>query len=96
MLSQIIGDMLPVLEVALNTGEALVSETGQLSWMSGNVEMRTTTSAAGSSGFLGAIGRAMSGGGLFMTEYSAPYGPGVVAFCRQDPRADHRTRHRAE
>jgi uncharacterized protein (TIGR00266 family) len=85
MLSQIIGETLPVLEVALNAGEALVSETGQLSWMSGNIELRTTTSAAGSSGFLGAIGRAMSGGGLFMTEYIAPYGPGVVAFAAKIP-----------
>ncbi len=63
MLSHILGDMLPVLEGALDAGEALVSETGELSWMSGTIAMRTTTSAAGSSGFLGAIGRAMSGGG---------------------------------
>ena len=85
MLSHILGDMLPVLEVALDSGEALVSETGQLSWMSGGIAMRTTTAAAGSSGFLGAIGRAMSGGGLFMTEYSAQGGPGVVAFAAKIP-----------
>jgi uncharacterized protein (TIGR00266 family) len=85
MQSQMLGDMLPVLEILLEAGEAIVSETGQLSWMSGSIALNTTTSAAGSSGFLGAIGRAMSGGGLFMTEYSAPAGPGVVAFAAKIP-----------
>ncbi len=85
MLSQIIGETLPVLEVALNAGVSLVSETGQLSWMSGSIELHTTTATAGASGFLGAIGRAMSGGGLFMTEYTARYSPGVVAFAAKIP-----------
>jgi uncharacterized protein (TIGR00266 family) len=85
MRSQIIGSLLPVLEVALDAGESLVSETGQLSWMSGGIELRTTTAMAGSTGFLGAIGRALSGGGLFMTEYSAPYQPGAVAFAAKIP-----------
>ncbi len=85
MQSQIIGNTLPVLEVALGQGETLVAETGQLSWITGGIELRTTTNAAGSSGFLGAIGRAMSGGGLFMTEFSAPYQPGMVAFAAKIP-----------
>ena len=85
MQSQIIGNTLPVLEVALGQGETLVAETGQLSWMTGGIELRTTTNTAGSSGFLGAIGRAMSGGGLFMTEFSAPYQPGMVAFAAKIP-----------
>ena len=85
MESHIIGNTLPVLEVALGQGETLVAETGQLSWMTGGIELRTTTNAAGSSGFLGAIGRAMSGGGLFMTEFSAPYQPGMVAFAAKIP-----------
>ena len=85
MRSHIIGNTLPVLEIALDPGEVLVAETGQLSWMTGGIELNTTTSAAGSTGFLGAIGRAMSGGGLFMTEYTSPYAPGVVAFAAKIP-----------
>ena len=85
MQSTIIGNTLPVLEVALSQGEALIAETGQLSWMSGGIELRTTTAIAGSTGFLGAIGRAMSGGGLFMTEYTAPYSGGTVAFAAKIP-----------
>jgi uncharacterized protein (AIM24 family) len=85
MRSHIIGNTLPVLELALNQGEGLVAETGQLSWMTGGIELRTTTNAAGTTGFLGAIGRALSGGGLFMTEYTAPYAPGTVAFAAKIP-----------
>jgi uncharacterized protein (TIGR00266 family) len=85
MRSHIIGSTLPVLELALDPGEGLVAETGQLSWMTGGIELRTTTNTAGTTGFLGAIGRALSGGGLFMTEYTAPYGPGTVAFAAKIP-----------
>jgi uncharacterized protein (TIGR00266 family) len=85
MRSHILGSVLPVLELALETGETLVAETGQLSWMTGGIELRTTTNSAGSTGFLGAIGRALSGGGLFMTEYGAPYAPGMVAFAAKIP-----------
>ncbi len=85
MRSHIIGNTLPVLELALDTGEGLVAETGQLSWMSGGIELRTTTNTAGSTGFLGAVGRALSGGGLFMTEYTAPYQAGTVAFAAKIP-----------
>jgi uncharacterized protein (AIM24 family) len=85
MRSHIIGSVLPVLELALDRGETLVAETGQLSWMTGGIELRTTTNAAGTTGFLGAIGRALSGGGLFMTEYAAPYAPGTLAFAAKIP-----------
>jgi len=85
MQSQIVGTTLPVLECALNQGEVLIAETGQLSWMTGGIELRTTTNTAGNSGFFGAIGRALSGGGLFMTEYTAPYAPGLVAFAAKIP-----------
>ncbi len=85
MRSHTIGNTLPVLELALDIGEGIIAETGQLSWMSGGIELRTTTSTAGSTGFLGAVGRALSGGGLFMTEYTAPYQPGTVAFAAKIP-----------
>ncbi len=77
MQTQIIGTTLPVLEVLLEPGERIVAETGQLSWM--------THATAGTSGFLGAFGRALSGGGLFMTEYSAALQSGVVGFAAKIP-----------
>jgi uncharacterized protein (TIGR00266 family) len=85
MRSQIIGQTLPVLELELSPGDKIVAETGQLSWMTEGIELNTTHAAAGVSSFFGAVGRALSGGGLFMTEYTAPYQTGVVGFAAKIP-----------
>jgi uncharacterized protein (TIGR00266 family) len=85
MQAQIIGSVLPVLELLISPGERIVAETGQLSWMTAGIELNTTHATAGATGFLGAVGRALSGGGLFMTEYSAPYQQGVVGFAAKIP-----------
>jgi uncharacterized protein (TIGR00266 family) len=85
MQSKITGTILPVLQIGLEAGDTLVAETGQLSWMTPNVQLHTTTSTGGSSGFWGAVTRAASGGGLFMAEFSAPNGPGMVAFAAKVP-----------
>jgi len=85
MRSTIIGNVLPVLELELAPGERIIAETGQLSWMSGDIALHTTTATAGASGFFGALTRAVGGGGLFMTEYSAQYSPGLVAFAAKVP-----------
>ena len=85
MQTKIEGTTLPVLQVGLEPGEVIVAEPGELSWMSDNIALRTTTMAAGARGFLGVIGRMLSGGGLFMTEYTAQGGPGFVAFAARLP-----------
>jgi uncharacterized protein (TIGR00266 family) len=85
MQAQTIGSTLPVLELEIGPGERIVAETGQLSWMTAGIELNTTHATAGATGFLGAVGRALSGGGLFMTEYTAPYQLGVVAFAAKIP-----------
>ena len=77
MRSQIKGTTMPVLEIGLEPNDRIVAEPGEFSWMTDGVQMRTTTYTAGARGIWGAIGRAFSGGGLFMTEYSAPAGRGV-------------------
>jgi len=53
--------------------------------MTQTVAMNTTPMAAGAKGLFGVLGRAMSGGGLFMTEFTAPAGPGLVAFAAKVP-----------
>ncbi len=84
MRATIHGATLPVLELDLAAGERVLSETGELSWKTPSIAMRTTTGAGGG-GFMGALGRAVSGGGFFMTEYTAQHGPGQVAFCAKIP-----------
>lgn len=75
---------MPVLEVALNPGDRLIAEAGQLSWMTESIQLHTSTrSAAG--GMFGAMRRAFAGAGLFMTEYTAAHHPGRVAFATKLP-----------
>jgi uncharacterized protein (AIM24 family) len=85
MQSRITGTTMPVLEIGLEPGDTIVAAPGELSWMTANVQMRTTTAAAGSHGLWGAITRAVSGGGLFMTEFAASGGAGAVAFAAKMP-----------
>jgi uncharacterized protein (TIGR00266 family) len=85
MQAEISGTTLPVLQIQLQPGEVLVAESGQLAWMTDSIALNTTTQAGGARGFFGAITRALSGGGLFMTEFTAPNGPGGVAFAAHMP-----------
>jgi len=48
METRVVGTTMPVLEVGLEPGESIVAEAGEMSWMTPNVELCTTTAAAGS------------------------------------------------
>ena len=85
MQSKITGTTLPVLQIGLDPGETVVAASGELSWMTASIQMRTSMNAAGSTGIWGAVRRAVSGGGLFMTEFSAAGSQGVVAFAAKVP-----------
>lgn len=85
MQTLISGTTMPVLEIGLDPGEVIVAPPGEMAWMTPNVRMNTTMATAGSSGLWGAISRAVSGGGLFMTEFSTDGGPGGVAFTPKVP-----------
>src|SRR5437588_12278996 len=83
---KIIGTVMPVLELTMQPGDRVFAESGQLSWMSMAIQMQTSTTAGGQQGgFLGALGRAVAGGTLFMTEYSAAGGPGLLSFAAKLP-----------
>lgn len=85
----ITGTTMPVLQIQLEPGEKIVAEPGEFSWMTENIQLHTTTQTAGARGLFGAIGRALAGGGLFMTEYSALGGAGMVAFAAKVPGTIH-------
>jgi uncharacterized protein (TIGR00266 family) len=82
---KIIGTTMPVLEVSLQAGESVVAEGGEISWMTSSIDLHTSTAKAGSKGVFGAMKRAISGGTLFMTEYTAQGAPGMVAFATKVP-----------
>ncbi|MGC2651559.1 MAG: AIM24 family protein [Candidatus Cybelea sp.] len=85
MKSKLTGTTLPVLEIGLESGDVIVAEPGEFSWMTENVNLKTTTMTAGANGILGVLGRALSGGGLFMTQYSVGSGEGLIAFAAKVP-----------
>jgi uncharacterized protein (TIGR00266 family) len=85
----IVGTTMPVLQIQLESGETIIAEPGEFSWMTENIQLNTTTQTAGARGLFGVLGRALAGGGLFMTEYSAQGGSGMVAFSAKVPGSIH-------
>ena len=75
------GTTLPVVTIELEPGEVIYSESGGMSWMTGNVEMKTH-----SGGGLGKMfKRAVSGESLFITDFFVNQGRGTVAFASEFP-----------
>jgi uncharacterized protein (TIGR00266 family) len=80
------GATMPVLELTLEPGEQVFAESGELGWVSMGIQMRTGTSVGGQQkGMMAVLGRALAGGTLFMTEYTATGGTGLVAFAGKLP-----------
>ncbi|QMU77622.1 TIGR00266 family protein [Streptacidiphilus sp. PB12-B1b] len=84
MQAEVKGSTLPVLEIQLEPKESVISMHGELSWMTANVHMSQTTKA-GSGGLMGTLKRAVGGGGIFLTQYQAKDGAGLVAFAAKVP-----------
>ena len=85
MQARITGTTMPVLELQLEPNDAIVSEAGELSWMSASIQMTTHTQFAGGGGLFGALKRVVGGGSLFMTEYRAAGYAGELAFATKLP-----------
>lgn len=79
------GETFPVLEVQLQPGDRLFAEPGEFSWMTSSVRMKTSAKVAGAQNLFGAVKRAIAGGGLFMTEYTAEGEAGSLAFAAKVP-----------
>ena len=71
MQSRITGTTMPVLEFVLEPNESIISEAGELSWMSSSIQMTTHTQFGGGGGLFGVLKRVAGGGSIFMTEYRA-------------------------
>lgn len=85
MQANVKGTTMPVLEMVLEPGEALVSTHGDLSWMTANMQMSQKTSTGGGGGLLGGLKRMAGGGGLFLTRYEPQGGQGMVTFASKLP-----------
>ena len=82
MQHQIHGTTLQTLEIVLQPGEMVFSQTHQMAWMNDGITMDTNTGG----GVMKGLMRSLSGGSLFVTHFSAQRGAaGLVAFCPRFP-----------
>ena len=79
---QIQGEPMPVVTCHLAAGESMISESGAMSWMSPNMEMKTSGGGMGKM-----FGRMFSGENMFQNIYTANGGPGMIAFASSFPGA---------
>jgi len=78
---EIKGTTMPALEVTLDRGESVFTETSGMSWMTDNVDMST-----GTRGGLGKIiGRAIAGESLFLTTFKSTEDGARVVFTPDTP-----------
>ncbi len=73
---KIIGQTVPVVEVTLNRGETVYTQTGGMSYQTDGIAMKTNARG----GLMKGIGRMFSGESLFMANYTAERDGAMVAF----------------
>ena len=78
---EIEGGNLPVVICYPEAGQTLCTESGAMSWMSPNMKMDTNSGG----GLKKAFGRLLSGESIFMNEYTAQGGTGMIAFASSFP-----------
>lgn len=78
---EIEGGNLPVVICYPEAGQTICAENGAMSWMSPNMNMDTTTGG----GIKKMLGRMFSGESVFINEYTAMGGSGMIAFAASFP-----------
>ena len=78
---RIIGDIVPAVEMKLNSGESVFTQSGGMVWQSEDIEMQTDTKG----GIMKGIGRMFAGDSLFMNTYKATKDGATVAFASTVP-----------
>jgi uncharacterized protein (TIGR00266 family) len=77
---EISGTVMQTVALDLMPGEVIYSQTNSMCWMNDQIEMDTHTGG----GFFAGLKRSFSGGGFFVTDFTAN-GPGHVAFAPRFP-----------
>jgi uncharacterized protein (TIGR00266 family) len=73
---EIIGSTVPAVEVTLNRGEAMYTQSGGMVWQTEGIDMKTNTKG----GLMKGIGRMFAGESLFMATYSSRRDGAKIAF----------------
>ncbi len=77
----ITGEVMQTLDIRLQPGEGIFTESGGMAWMTGDIEMSTDTRG----GLLKGLGRSLAGESLFLTTYRCRSGAGMVVFTPESP-----------
>lgn len=75
------GTVMQILNVELEPGEVITSESGSMLYMSDNVKMDTKAKG----GILSSIKRSLAGESFFLVDFSVKKGKGVVSFSSEVP-----------
>lgn len=78
---KVIGQTVPVVEMTLNAGETVYTQSGGMAYQSEGIEMKTNARG----GIMKSIGRAFSGESIFMANYTAQKDGVMVAFAATVP-----------
>jgi uncharacterized protein (TIGR00266 family) len=78
---QIRGTTLQTVDIQLQAGETIYTESGGMAWMSDNINMSTGMKG----GLMGAIGRKLAGESMFMVDYACEGGQGLITFASEFP-----------
>lgn len=74
---RIVGNTMPAVEVMMNAGESMYTQSGGMAWMTEGIVMDTNLKG----GLMKGLGRKFSGESLFMATYRAERDNAVVAFA---------------
>jgi uncharacterized protein (TIGR00266 family) len=78
---EITGSVLPSVDVYLESGESVYTESGGMAWMQGDIAMSTSTRG----GLMAGLGRKLAGESLFMTSYRCNRGSAMITFTPEAP-----------
>lgn len=78
---KIIGQTVPVVEIGLQRGESVYTQSGSMAYQTAYVEMKTNARG----GIMKSLGRAFSGESIFMVNYTAMSDYQTVAFASTVP-----------
>ena len=78
---EILGKTVPVVEVTLNKGESMYTQSGGMTWQSQGIKM--STNARG--GIAKSLGRIFTGESIFMSSYIAEIDEAKIAFATTVP-----------
>ncbi len=78
---KIIGSIIPAVEINLNRGEGIFTQSGAMSWKTPDIRMDTNTNG----GLFKGLGRVLSGDSLFMNTYTADSDNQTIAFSSTVP-----------